>query len=406
MKQIYSIMIGLLITAGEIAQAPQKMSYQAVIRNSTNVLVRSSLVGMRISILRGSPTGTAVYVETQTRSTNANGLVSLEIGTGTVITGSFSTINWASGPYFIKTETDPTGGTVYSIVGTNELMSVPYALYCANGVAGPAGPMGPTGATGATGPAGPTGAIGLTGATGPVGPTGPAGTTGATGLTGPTGPAGPAGATGATGATGPAGATGATGLTGPAGPAGPAGATGATGATGPAGPSGSGGFVHFIGEHYGGGVVFDVWKDTAGVEHGLVVDITDLSAAQAWSNVTATLIGASAQSVWDGLSNSNAVIAQAGHTSSAASLCFGSTNGGYSDWYLPSIQELNKIWANYCNVGRTLSQISGATQFAAERYWSSTEYSVTSIFYFHYLTAVITNDSKSRVYHVRAVRAY
>ena len=252
-------------------------------------------------------------------------------------------------------------------------MSVPYALYCASGVAGPAGPAGPTGATGLTGATGPAG---------PAGATGPAGTTGATGLTGATGPAGPTGATGA------------------AGPEGPAGATGATG------PSGSGGFVHFIGEPYGGGVVFDVWKDTLGVEHGLVVDATDLSAAYAWSNVTATLIGASAQSVWDGLSNSNAVMAQAGHSSSAALLCYNSTNGGQSDWYLPSIQELNKIWANYVDVGRTLSQISGATQFAAERYWSSTEYSTTSIFYFHYLTAVITNDSKGRIFHVRAVRAY
>ncbi len=373
MKQIYSILVGLLISVIGLAQAPQKMSYQAVIRNSTNALVRSSLVGMRISILQGSSSGTPVYVETQTRTTNVNGLVSLEIGTGTVVTGSFAMINWAVGPYFIKTETDPAGGTSYAIVGTNQLMSVPYALYCASGVAGPAGPAGPTGATGLTGATGPAG---------PAGATGPAGTTGATGLTGATGPAGPTGATGA------------------AGPEGPAGATGATG------PSGSGGFVHFIGEPYGGGVVFDVWKDTLGVEHGLVVDATDLSAAYAWSNVTATLIGASAQSVWDGLSNSNAVMAQAGHSSSAALLCYNSTNGGQSDWYLPSIQELNKIWANYVDVGRTLSQISGATQFAAERYWSSTEYSTTSIFYFHYLTAVITNDSKGRIFHVRAVRAY
>ncbi len=376
MKQIYSILVGLLISVIGLAQAPQKMSYQAVIRNSTNALVRSSLVGMRISILQGSSSGTPVYVETQTRTTNVNGLVSLEIGTGTVVTGSFAMINWAVGPYFIKTETDPAGGTSYAIVGTNQLMSVPYALYCASGAAGPAGPTGATGLTGATGPAGPTGA------TGPAGPTGA------------TGPAGP------TGATGPAGPTGATGAAGPEGPA------GATGATGPAGPSGSGGFVHFIGEPYGGGVVFDVWKDTLGVEHGLVVDATDLSAAYAWSNVTATLIGAGAQSVWDGLSNSNAVMAQAGHSSSAALLCYNSTNGGQSDWYLPSIQELNKIWANYVDVGRTLSQISGATQFAAERYWSSTEYSTTSIFYFHYLTAVITNDSKGRIFHVRAVRAY
>jgi hypothetical protein len=84
---------------------------------------------MRISILQTSPSGTAVYVETQTPTTNTNGLVSIEIGGGTILSGNFSTIDWANGPYFIKTETDPTGGTSYTIAGTSELLSVPYALY-------------------------------------------------------------------------------------------------------------------------------------------------------------------------------------------------------------------------------------------------------------------------------------
>ena len=132
MKKIITILAAVLITASVFAQAPQKMSYQAVIRNASNALVTSTPVGMRISVLQGSPTGTAVYVETQTPSTNANGLVSLSIGTGTIVTGTFAGINWAAGPYFIKTETDPLGGTAYTIAGTNELMSVPYALFSAN----------------------------------------------------------------------------------------------------------------------------------------------------------------------------------------------------------------------------------------------------------------------------------
>ena len=143
MKKIYSIVAWLLLTVSVFAQAPQKMSYQAVIRNNKNALITSAPVGMKISILQGSTTGTAVYVETQTPSTNANGLVSLQIGTGTGITGSFAGINWATGPYFIKTETDPTGGTAYTIAGTNELMSVPYALFSASGTAGPTGAAGP-----------------------------------------------------------------------------------------------------------------------------------------------------------------------------------------------------------------------------------------------------------------------
>jgi uncharacterized protein (TIGR02145 family) len=84
---------------------------------------------MQISLLQGTASGTAVYVETQTATTNANGLVSIEIGTGTATTGTFSEIDWATGPYFIKTEIDPAGGGNYTITGTQQVMSVPYALY-------------------------------------------------------------------------------------------------------------------------------------------------------------------------------------------------------------------------------------------------------------------------------------
>jgi hypothetical protein len=84
---------------------------------------------MQISILQGSAGGTAVYVERQIPQTNSNGLVTIEIGNGTVISGTFSSINWANGPYFIKTETDLTGGSNYTITGTSQLLSVPYALY-------------------------------------------------------------------------------------------------------------------------------------------------------------------------------------------------------------------------------------------------------------------------------------
>jgi len=123
----------LLINTSILAQTPQKMSYQAVIRNTSGALVTSTSVGMKISILQGTATGNVAYSETQIASTTANGLVSLEIGSGTVVSGTFSGIDWTNGPYFIKTETDPAGGTNYSIIGTNQLLSVPYALFSANG---------------------------------------------------------------------------------------------------------------------------------------------------------------------------------------------------------------------------------------------------------------------------------
>jgi len=111
------------------AQAPQKMSYQAVLRNASNALVSNTPVAIRVSVLQGSASGTAVYVERHTLTTNVNGLATFEIGSGTIISGTFSGINWASGVYFVKTETDPTGGTNYTISGTSQLLSVPYALY-------------------------------------------------------------------------------------------------------------------------------------------------------------------------------------------------------------------------------------------------------------------------------------
>src|ERR1035437_6041208 len=125
MRKFYAILAALLVTVAIEAQSPQKMSYQAVIRNNSNTLVINTQIGLQISILQGSVSGTVVYTETQTPTTNANGLLSVEIGGGS----GFSTINWANGPYFIKTETDPNGGTNYTITGTSQLLSVPYALH-------------------------------------------------------------------------------------------------------------------------------------------------------------------------------------------------------------------------------------------------------------------------------------
>ena len=129
MKRIVTLLTALVLTATVVAQTPNSMSYQAVIRDANNALVTSQAVGVQISILQGSATGTAVYVETQTPTSNANGLISLEIGKGTLVSGDFGTIDWGNGPFFIQTETDPAGGTNYSITGTSQLLSVPYAFH-------------------------------------------------------------------------------------------------------------------------------------------------------------------------------------------------------------------------------------------------------------------------------------
>ncbi|MGL6129423.1 beta strand repeat-containing protein [Chryseobacterium artocarpi] len=112
-----------------LSQAPEKMSYQAVIRNGSGQLLGNQAIAIRVSVLQGSPAGAAVYSERLTGNTNANGLISMEIGTGTIITGTFASIDWSSGSYYLKTETDPAGGTNYTITGTSQLLSVPYAMY-------------------------------------------------------------------------------------------------------------------------------------------------------------------------------------------------------------------------------------------------------------------------------------
>ena len=123
------MVIMVLAVAVAMAQAPEKFTYQAVVRNTNNALVTNTLVGVRVSILQGSATGSGVYVETQMPSTNANGLITLNIGDGNAVFGTFGSIDWSAGPYFLKTEIDPAGGNNYSVTSTQQLLSVPYALY-------------------------------------------------------------------------------------------------------------------------------------------------------------------------------------------------------------------------------------------------------------------------------------
>ena len=127
MNKILTFISAVVLTASLWAQAPNKMSFQTVVRNNLGKLVVNKSIGVRLSILKTSSTGTAVYVETHSKTSNVNGLLTLEVGTGTVTTGTFATIDWAQGPYFLKTEMDVNGGTNYTITGVTEFVSVPYA---------------------------------------------------------------------------------------------------------------------------------------------------------------------------------------------------------------------------------------------------------------------------------------
>ncbi len=224
------------------AQSPEAFKYQSVVRDASQNVIPNQAVGMQLTILQGSASGSVVYQETFAPTTNAYGLVNIEIGTGTVVSGTFSTIDWANGPYFIETALDATGGTSYSVMGTSQLLSVPYALYAKTSGSSIPGPQGPAGTNGIDGINGVDGAVGPQG---PIGLTGPAGTNGFDGINGVDGAVGPMGPQGPIGLTGPAGTNGFDGINGvdgavgPMGPQGPIGLTGATGATGPTGLTGA-----------------------------------------------------------------------------------------------------------------------------------------------------------------------
>ena len=128
MKKI-TILFFIFISVCALAQTPQKINYQGVARDNTGAVIPNQSIGLRISLHSGSTSGTIVYQESHSASTNAFGLFNLEIGTGSVVSGTFNTISWGTNTYYIQVEMDATGGTSYSNMGTSQLVSVPYALY-------------------------------------------------------------------------------------------------------------------------------------------------------------------------------------------------------------------------------------------------------------------------------------
>ena len=145
MKKFLLFLIAMVFAVASLwAQAPQKMSYQAVVRNANNSLVVNQNVRVKVSVLQGSETGSPVYVETHEPTTNANGLMTVEVGDGTPLQGDFTSINWANGPYYLKSEIDPAGGFNYTITGVQQLLSVPYALYASQAANVPAFVVVPT----------------------------------------------------------------------------------------------------------------------------------------------------------------------------------------------------------------------------------------------------------------------
>jgi hypothetical protein len=464
-RTLILLCLTLTITGPLMAQAPQKFKYQAVARDNAGNVIANQQVSFLITIRDGSPIGPDVYHETHDVTTNQFGLITLDIGNGMYEAGVFAAINWASGNKYLEIGLDtdgPTGGYIFVNMGIVQLLSVPYALYAAQagngGTTGPAGPQGPqgiqgqagaTGLQGPTGDPGPQGSAGTAGVTGAVGPQGLQGTTGPAGVQGPQGVQGTTGTQGLqglqgpagfTGAQGPQGVAGATGPIGPQGLQGPGGATGlqgdqgligptgpqgqqgiqgqagtngVTGSQGPAGAMGStgpkgatgptGGFLpHYIGENFGGGIVFYTWD---GGYHGLIAATSDQSTYAQWYNNVYRQTGAGGDGLNAGQMNTALIIAtqmsdnQNGNF--AAKICADYTvtvdNITYGDWYLPSKYELNLLFLQKDIVGG----------FQNDLYWSSTQFDVNLAWNQSFFLGVQSYfNYKYNSFYVRAIRSF
>jgi hypothetical protein len=128
-KFTLALTILMLIVLTGFGQAPQAFKYQAVVRDTSGSVLSNKLVSMKVSILEGSIDGQVVFSELHDVLTNSLGLINLEIGRGFVTGGDFALISWGEYSHFIRLEMDPDGAMNYRILGTSELLSVPYALY-------------------------------------------------------------------------------------------------------------------------------------------------------------------------------------------------------------------------------------------------------------------------------------
>jgi len=409
MKQIYTILVLVLITARVFAQTPEKMSYQAVVRNSSDQLITNQAVGMQISILQGGVTGTAVYVETQTPITNANGLVSIEIGNGTVVNGDFTTIDWANNTYFIKTEIDLTGGINYTITGTSQLLSVAYALHAktAESIEGVITETDPVYISWNKSYNDLTNKPNITDTVTAVldtttqfvrtelddDPNNEIQTISRTGLTVTLSNGG--GTFQDSINTYIAG-------------------TGINITNNIISAMGSGTSGHYVGELYGGGIVFYIYDNG---QHGLIASLDDLDGGSgvAWSATGDVEIGASAKTFYDGTSNTTAIVAQDNTVGYAATLCDSYSNAGVSDWYLPSSWEINLLYNSAFVISKILESDGDVSTngFNAEkisptngRYWSSTEFNSSYAWSYRFTDGTTGISNKSDTYRVRAVRGF
>ena len=339
MRKIIFTLIVVIGSLNLYGQAPEGFGYQAIVRNGTGDAILNQAVSFRFSIMKGSIVGDVAYRETHNITTDGFGAVSLVIGNGTDKTGDFTIIDWGGDSYFLKVELDNTGGTFYTDMGTTQLLSVPYALYSKSAANGFSGNYNDL-----------TNIPAIDGSETKI-------------------------------------------------------TVGNNLKIEGAGTTGSPYILnissHYIGESYGGGIVFYVYDNGL---HGLIAAIQDQDFGIGWYNGVARYTNTVGDGINSGAMNTTLIIALQTNDNPvgnfAAKICadYSVTVNGviYGDWYLPSKSELTKMYDQKNIIGG----------FKDDYYWSSTELSRVTARSQNFANGDIFNLNKSLPYGVRAVRAF